>query len=403
MANSGASNFFAEFRTIVFATIVTALIWIWAEGESVSSLSVPIRITVPDGRTSDLVLNSPGLVDHSMNVVLRFEGSTLSVDSATALRGATLALEAGTPGLPTQAGANQVIDLRKALASHPDIAKLSVPLTSVEPEALVVDSVRLATRELPVRVELAREVALAADPVPSIARVRVRFPESLASRVPTSDVQVVAFISDDQLLNLRGEGSETVKATCRLPAALADIQPIRFQPDTIPVTIRVRQALESTKLATTVPVWFSLPPTEDSRSWEIEVLDKFLSDLTVTGPAEQIARVSRPNPAAGSTGTPLAVKALIELTSDDLNNASSGKGNGGGGGANGGGNGASGAENRNFVLTKTLIFTGLPPNVTVVGSPTARVRITRAAGAAMGPPTPPPGQGAGVQSPKPAE
>jgi hypothetical protein len=372
------SSWFAEARTILFATFVTGLIWIWAEGESVTSIAVPVRVLLPDGRTTDLELNAPDFQDHSTNVMLRLEGSRLSVDAAAALRGVTLTIDPGAPGVPTQAGTNLVVDLRRALSVAPEITSLNLPLLSVDPESLVVNAVRLATRELPVRVELAREVSLASDPVPSVARIRVRVPEPLASKLP-DDAQVVAFISDDQLLNLRGEGSQSVKATCRLPASLAEVTPVRFQPETISVTLRVRQSLESAKLPATVPVWYSLPPTEDSKSWDIEVLDKFLADITVSGPAEQIARVAKPGTSAGLA----PIKALVELTSDDLAKAAA--------------SAAEGAESTPKppeslnILTKPVIFTGLPSSVSVVGTPAVRVRITRVASPA----------GAATPAPKP--
>lgn len=374
--SASGSSWWSEFRTVLLATLVTALIWIWAEGESVSRLSVPVRVAMPDGRAGagNIIVDSPMLDDQSMQVVLRFEGSTLSLDQAATLRGVTINLEPEAPGLPTQAGANQVVDLFRALSAAPELVKLGLPLSSVEPSSLVVSATRLATRELPVRVELGRQVSLASEPQPSAQRVRVRVPEALASRLP-DDAQAVAFISEDQLFNLGGEtgagisagnGVQTVKATCRLPASLADVQPVYFLPETLNVTLRLRQAIETAKLPMSVPVWFSLPPTEDSSLWRIEVVEKFLTDLTVSGPVEQIARLRASAAAPGASGTDGTIKAFIELTSDELNPI----------------RGEEDASTRlpiesSLTLTKPVIFSGLPASVSVVGTPTASVRIVR--------------------------
>ncbi len=412
MDESKQVTFGAEVRTLVFALLVTALIWVWAEGQSVSGIAVPVRVALPDGSSGDLELDSPELSDHTASAVLRFEGATLALDAATSLRGATLTLEPGSPGLPTGPGPSQVVDLQRALARNPEVARLGVPLSSVEPASLVVSAVRLATRELPVRVELAREIPLAGDPLPGVQKVRVRVPEALVDKIPAG-TQVVATISEEQLLSLRGEGLETVKAVCRLPAALGDIKPVRFQPDSVSVALRVRQALETAKLPAGIPVWYSLPPTEDSSRWAIEVVDKFLPEVTVTGPAEQIARLSRggnaggnggntgaagnppaptpaPTPGAGTSAGEPIIKALVELTSDELARATQPASGAPGPGA---GKGA--------VLTKPVVFTGLPPNVSVLNPPTVQVRVSKAgsggggAGGASG--------GAGVTNPTPSE
>ena len=88
MDESKQVTFGAEVRTLVFALLVTALIWVWAEGQSVSGIAVPERVALPDGSSGDLELDSPELSDHTASAVLRFEGATLALDAATSLRGA---------------------------------------------------------------------------------------------------------------------------------------------------------------------------------------------------------------------------------------------------------------------------------------------------------------------------
>lgn len=354
----------SEVQTVAIAVVVSLLIWLWAEGQNVTRKPLSVQVILPELAGSDLLLDARegSAAGFEGAVRLVFEGSTAALERVEDLRGSILSVAPGSPGLPTTPGANQVVNLMSALRAHPEIIRLNATLTLVEPETVVVSATRLASRELPVRVELARNISLAGDPRPSVGRVRVRVPEAQAGRL-NEEAYALAVVSEDQILGLRGEGTENVKATLRLPAGMGEFDAVRFQPDTIDVTLRVRQALESAKLPANVPVWLALPPTERTDRWEIEVLDKFLPEVTVSGPPEQVARLGRP----GTT-----VKAVVEIGSDDLQRmaeALSGAAN------TTGGNGAGGGGTPG-VLTKAVVFTGLPAGVTPVGqAPQVRVRI----------------------------
>lgn len=61
-----------------------------------------------------------------------------------------------------------------------------------------------------------------------------------------------------------------------------------------------------------VPVWFSMPPTEDAGKWIVELQDKSIADVTLTGPTDQLERIR-------SGRWP--VRAMITLSADDLTRA----------------------------------------------------------------------------------
>lgn len=375
----------SEIQTIAVALVVTLLIWLWAEGQNVSRRPLSVQVLLPELAGNDLLLQSRDGDGQTLEATARlvFEGSSASLDRAEDLRGSVLQIAPRSAGLPTVPGASQVINLVTALRAHPDVAKLSATLTSVEPETIVVSATRLASRELPVRVELARSIALDGEPRPSMNRVRVRVPEAQIGRL-NDDAFAVAVVSEDQILGLRGEGIESVKATIRLPAAMGEFDAVRFQPDTIDVTLRARQALESVRLPANVPVWVALPPTERTERWEVEVLDKFLSDVSVSGPPEQVARLGRPG---------VVVKALVEIGSDDLIRAAEAAA-ASAAGASGGG---AAATNGALVVSRAVVFTGLPSDVTPVGQvPQVRVRISPSAAAASSP------SGGGAPAPAPS-
>jgi hypothetical protein len=102
-----------------------------------------------------------------------------------------------------------------------------------------------------------------------------------------------------------------------------------------------------------VPVWFSLPPTEDGSKWNIEILDKFLTDVTVTGSKEGITRITKGG---------LVVKGLVELTTDDLEKGLAEKGS----------------------LVKQALFVGVPADLSCsVANSAVRIKVTKRVGASQ--------------------
>jgi hypothetical protein len=267
------------------------------------------------------------------------------VEAAAGVIGASVRIPAGLEAVPKGVEEHTVINLSEAISALPEMARLRGVLAEVTPPELAVRVVHMVSRDLPVRVELAHEVSLDGDPIPTPPLVRVRLPESAAAGLDAK-LQAIATIGDDSLSRLRNDGPQTVTATIRLPVAVPDISLVAITPDTVSVSLRPRQAVDTTRLAN-VPVWFSLPPTEDGAKWNVEVLDKFLTDAAVTGPSEEIRRLK-----AGD----LKIKALVELTTDDLEK---------------------GAQERSG-LAKQASFIGAPPGVTcTVANATVRVKVTK--------------------------
>lgn len=152
-------------------------------------------------------------------------------------------------------------------------------------------------------------MSLDGDPIPVPAVVTLRVPEGALSQI-SETAQVIAAVPASALERL-SDGPQRVQATLRVPGALAGVAQVQIMPETVMVNLRVRRQSETCSLPS-VPVWFSLPPTEDAGAqagWSIELVDKFLSDVTFTGPAEEIRRIR-----SGE----LPVKATIELSSEDL-------------------------------------------------------------------------------------
>lgn len=329
-------------KTLGLTTIVAVLVWIFAEGESLQPKPLDVSIVFPTDAASAVVIR-PDDREFAGTARVRLEATSRALDLAAPILAAGVRLSPGAPGVPNEPGEQRVVDLQEAIAAMPQLKSLGVSVADVQPRRVLVRVVRMAGRELPVRVELGAQVPLDGDPVSVPPTVLVRLPEPALANLPEG-VQATAVVSAEEIQRIKGDGAQTLAATLRLPAALIGVDPVVVQPESVSVSMRVRRKVESYKVSS-VPVWYSLPPTEDAGKWSVEVLDKFLTDVTLTGPSDDIARVK-------STGADqINVKALVEISSDDLQAG---------------------------VTTKPVTFPGLPPGLTPTSATTTvRVKITK--------------------------
>lgn len=274
---------------------------------------------------------------------VRLEGSSRTIDDAATQLGTSIRIAPGMPGVPVEPGDRRSIDLREAISSLPELAGEGSSVADVDPRFVTAKVIAITTRDIPVRVELAAPIALDGDPVPVPAIANIRLPESSLALLPEG-VQAVATVPASAIERL-ADGPNRVQAVLKMPAALANIPYAQITPETLMVNLRVRRQSDTFALPS-VPVWFSLPPTEDDSAtggkWTVELIDKFISDITLTGPAEDIRRIR-----SGE----LPVKAVIELSSEDLQRS---------------------------ISSARATFPALPPSVRVsVPNPEVRVKIGR--------------------------
>lgn len=359
-------------KTLALTTIVAGLVWLFAEGESLATRTLEVQVEFPLDPESDLVIR-PDDPNFTGTARVRLEATARNLDAAAASVGGRVRLAPGTPGVPTDPK-EKVVDLREAIGAIKELRGLGSSIADVTPRSVVVNVVRMVKRELPVVVEVPRgadQVALDGDPVASPATVSVRMSESVSAQLPER-AAMAAVIAEADLRRLRADGPQTITVALRLPKELSGAgEPVLVSPEQVTVTLRLRNKVETLTLPT-VPVWFSLPPTEDAGKWTITVLDKFLTDVQLSGPSDAIARLRSAGGAAG-------VKATLELSSDDLARAAatpdaSTPAGGGGGVANAGASGVGSG-----IISRPVGFSGLPAGVTVV-NPGVPVRV-RVAGA----------------------
>lgn len=334
----------SKLRSALLAAMMTGLIWIFAEGESVSTRTIIATVNFSSEPSGDVVIR-PDDSDFHGSARVRLEGTTRSIDAAALAVGNNFRIAAGLPGVPNTPGEKRYVNLREAISSIPELRGLGSTVAEVVPPVVNVHVIRLVSREIPVRVELDGAVVLDSEPVCKPAMVTIRVPEQFASRLPeaggAATLFAVARVSGSDLRKLRADEAQTVSAIIHAPDELFGVDPMSLSPEQAIVTLKLKRTVDTLHIPT-VPVWFSMPPTEDAGKWIVELQDKFITDVTLSGPTDQLQRIR-----SGAW----AVKAMIELNSDDL---------------------AKGIQ------SKAAIFPDLPPGVTASAN-SQIVRLIRVA------------------------
>ena len=114
--------------------IVAALIWLFAEAQSVSERVVEIRVTILSPTGSGLFVN----VDDAAwtgRASVRIQGARAAIGDAAGKLADGVPLFVGAPGIAAEPG-RQVIDLRSALMANPPLDGADVTIAAVEPRTI---------------------------------------------------------------------------------------------------------------------------------------------------------------------------------------------------------------------------------------------------------------------------
>lgn len=282
----------AMLKTAAIVTVVSALIWLYAESESVRTeefRAVRIHFTVPAGSEKAVWLTADKSTAMSVNVTL--EGPTGAIDALRQVLAKPLELSPGA-GLRADAGV-QTVQFREALRRHPVIRRTPVTIVDVSPADASVFVDDLIRVPLPVRVVLAPEFELASPAQSSVTHATVVMPASLRDRVRDGNY-VSAAIESQRLERLARDRLERI-ADIRLqpPLGIRSEPFVRVEPQETTVSLTLKGQRVSVVLPT-VFVELRIAP-ELLRTWSVEIPaeDRFLREVTVTGPADLVAQIER--------------------------------------------------------------------------------------------------------------
>lgn len=295
-------------KRFALVTVMAALIWAFAEGESLQTQRAVAEIDFPALTGETWATRVAEGQNWRGRVELELEGPTAGLDELESVLRRPLAFAPGIEGLPTETG-EYTLDLRQALRAHPEFRSRGVAVVGAEPNTVRVRVQELATVAVPIRVEApAAELEGAAELV-GVDEAVVRLPAEAAAELQGGEAWMVARVNPEDLAALQ----ERVRSTVRVrltPGPRLEAAPLfGIEPQQVEVRLTVRSKTETTVL-TTVPVDLRLPSTELGR-WEVVIPqeDQTLRDVTVTGPSDVIDRIE--------AGT-LPVRAYVRLSYDDL-------------------------------------------------------------------------------------
>ncbi|RMH10845.1 MAG: hypothetical protein D6695_10675 [Planctomycetota bacterium] len=278
----------ARVRTGLVVTIITLLVWILAEGQTLRVQGASAQVRFETGSSQRIVRVDPNEGFDGM-IELRVSGSmTRLEDLAEALRepltvNVDLSAPVGT--------GKRVLDLRDAIRSTRPFEKSGLSLLEVTPRFVQVEVDELVEREIPVRVELP-DVQLEGAPRAEPDTVTYVLPRSVSEAMDPEQAFVRAVVQPQQLANLPTGRAQRIESVRLVPsAALAESWYARTSAAQVAVLLTLRSRT-STEVLPSVPVQIRVAPAELER-FHIFVPenDRFLHDVTIRGPSTLIERI----------------------------------------------------------------------------------------------------------------
>ncbi|MBX3408855.1 MAG: hypothetical protein KF859_03105 [Phycisphaeraceae bacterium] len=279
-------------RNIIIVTLLTVLVWLFAEGESLRAVQVQTDMVLTAEPASDRVIDliEPGLTSAARATVLvEIEGSNAATDGAERTLRKPLKIIPGIAGVPLEKGEHS-LNLREVVRQHPEVRGRGITIKRVEPATLRVYVDQIETRSVKVIASVsADELEGAAELRPSMATVRL--PSRFAAKLSETS-SATARISPESLASLtRGRRQTLTGVPIVLPQEVAEDPHTLLEQTRADVTLTLRTRTRSIKIAS-VPVHVRIAPGELA-NWDIDIpeQDRFLVDVTLSGPGEAIQAI----------------------------------------------------------------------------------------------------------------
>ncbi|HYE63208.1 MAG TPA: hypothetical protein VD997_14530 [Phycisphaerales bacterium] len=274
--------------------LVTAIIWFFAEAESLRSAVVrSVEVSFEPEAGSKYVVglsqDTPGVRGTSVRADMIIEGPAAALEPMERTLRQPIVVSPGMDGLSVDPG-RHTVDLGAVLANHPKLRGRGVTFRSLSPETVEATVDELVTRTVKVTVEVPG-AELESSPEFKVTSAQVTLPSAHAGKINESTA-VIARVEPAALTRLTPGRKEAVTGVRLLaPPELAGVPRLKIDPATIDVTLTLRSKTSTIRVAS-VPVHVRIAPGELNK-WEIEIpeQDRFLTDVTVTGPGDLIKQI----------------------------------------------------------------------------------------------------------------
>ncbi len=293
----------------IVVTVMTVLIWVYAEARNVQSYApsepVPVAVRVA---AKDLVI----LDQKPTKVVVAFNGAQSELDKVRRSlgNGFQIDLELTEPG-------PRNLPMADLLRQTRVLKQSNVNLVRVEPQTLEVTVDRVV--KTPVAISFnPRDVQLVTGSVRiDPATLPLTAPQHKLDQLTAEGATLTLEAQPNVDIKKLAPGVEhTVIAQVPLPAALAGDPQVRLASSEVRVTFTIDKKDDS-YVVPSVPVWVSAPPS-DLAIYTVKLHEdaRVLKDVKLTGPADVMAKVQDKS---------LRIVAVLRLSTDDLV-AAAGKG-----------------------------------------------------------------------------
>lgn len=293
-------------RMILIVSVVTAVVWIFAEGESLTTRNESVRIQFVADEGDDDEIRVRVTDAFQGTATLELTGSQVGIEAARRALGSVIEFTPADLGFPIIDGAYQV-DLASAIAGSDLLAGIGVEVTSATPARVTIEYTLLDTIEVEIE-PVVSGIDLASDPAVEPQFTNVRIPAAM-TQAEREAVGVFARVPESQLDGL----AEGVQLSRSVALSLDDIsRRIRDVELLSPNRAAVRFTVQSTASEedlSSVPVWIVVPPSL-SEQWSVELAsNQTVVRARIRGPRESVARIA-------SSETPLI--AVISLDANEM-------------------------------------------------------------------------------------
>lgn len=279
--------------TIALVTLITLLVWLFAESENVRTEQIALNVMVAAAPGSDRIVLGAGAAEMRERLTVTGRGPTNAVDRFRALGGRPITLTLGTGSLSAQAGQQSVV-WERVLQEVPELRETGVTIQNVEPAQSTFEVDAIVTVEANLQVEV-RGAEVAGTPRTQPDRAVVRYPARHAAVVGGAPV-LTAVVATETVSRLLENRQETVpRVPLSAPGVLADL--IRaghaaIQPAEVSVSLTIR-GREAQLSRPSVPVFVKMSAI-DAAQYEVVVEEetRAIRDVSVRGPRELIDRIS---------------------------------------------------------------------------------------------------------------
>ncbi len=290
-----------KIETYIVVTVIAALIWLYAEGETVKTYEVPVQVQFVSPPGQDLLIEPSAVVPVRMTI-------RSSASQYTLLK--RMLDEEGPIRIPVEdtQGVERMETLRDRLLSGP-IGDLSLTIETTDPASIGLRTEQRVEVTLPIEV-VTGDLRLTGAPSFEPSQAVVSAPASLADKVRGMKLRADLSAAGDA-----GSWEPNVPQEVLVPLTLPE--PVA-NAEVVPNRARVRFTIDRRTTTLTlprVPLYVSAPPSLLER-FDIVVPEesRFVRNVVLKGPADAIARIE--------SGDQQVAAVLVFTSSDELRSPS---------------------------------------------------------------------------------